>query len=168
MSHPSSTRATAAEDPRLIEVLLLGFPLAVFARAQEHMDGLLREFRLIEEAADSDRTTAPARLLDLVAELSDRFGGLNSTPEAERDAALLRGEAAIDLRFRVPPEARAATLRLRDLLDEVDRYCEDGQHLLSLRTPPEAKRFRDWYLEEFLRQLDGGPARPWSDGVAPD
>jgi len=81
--------------------------------------------------------------------------------EAARDAALERGDAEIDLAFRVPPDVGPDTRRFGDLLDEVDRYCAEGEHLLSLVTPPGPLRFRRWYLGEFLRQVDGGPPQRW-------
>jgi hypothetical protein len=32
-----------------------------------------------------------------------------------------------------------------------------------LATPPELVRYRQWYLGEFVRQLDGRPATSWAD-----
>jgi hypothetical protein len=153
---------TPVPVPPLVEVLLLGFPLPLFDRSREHMDGVMRELTFIAQARRSaGEHGVPERLLELVDELVMRYAGLNSAPEAARDAALERGDAEIDLAFRVPPDVGPDTRRFGDLLDEVDRYCAEGEHLLSLVTPPGPLRFRRWYLGEFLRQVDGGPPQRW-------
>lgn len=146
----------------LVDVVLLGFPLALFDRSREHMDGLMRELTFVAQARrQSQEHGVPERLLELVDELVARYAGLNAAPEAERDEALDRGEESVDLSFRAPPDVGPDTQRLGDLLDEVDRYCAAGEHLLSLVTPPECVRFRRWYLGEFLRQVDGAPPQRW-------
>jgi anti-anti-sigma factor len=60
------------------------------------------------------------------------------------------------------PEERAdAIVALRDLLDEVDRYCEAGE-LLSVITPSDLREFREWLFQEVIGQLRGASPRPWS------
>ena len=76
-------------------------------------------------------------------------------------AALDRGDTDIDLCYVVPPEAADGALRLATLLDEADHFCRSGE-LLTLATLPESLAFRRWYLEEFVRQVAGHPARPWA------
>jgi hypothetical protein len=68
----------------------------------------------------------------------------------------------VTLVYRVPPEIRDAVIALAGMLAEADEYCRQGD-LLTLAPPPEAVRFRDWYLSEFVRQCDGLPAKPWAD-----
>lgn len=60
-----------------------------------------------------------------------------------------------------PVEARAATLALRQMLAEADEYCRAGDELLTLAAPPDIAAFTGWYLQEFLRQLDGAAPQPW-------
>jgi hypothetical protein len=52
------------------------------------------------------------------------------------------------------------------MLDEVDEFCRQGKHLLTLATPPELVAYRRWYLGEFIAQLAGRPATPWPDYAA--
>jgi hypothetical protein len=52
------------------------------------------------------------------------------------------------------------------MLDEADEYCRSGQALLTLETPPDAKLFRQWYLDEFIGQLSGAPPTPWPEYAA--
>ena len=142
----------------LVPVHILGLPIDVYGRASEHNDELLREFALIRE----DRTDhVPSRLLTLIDQLQARFGAFTQGPTSVIHDALARGEATIDLRYDVPAEAGQAALHLAGLLDEADDFCRAGD-LLTLAANAEAVAFRRWFLEEFVRQIDGRPPRPWS------
>jgi hypothetical protein len=148
------------------EVHLIGLPVPLWGRAQQQGDELVRELTLIaSQVHDHHRpTSVPVRLVELVDALTARYGTFSAEQEARLAAAAARGEAEIDeLVFRVPPEAGVAAADLWAMLDEVDDYCRGGQHLLMLATPPDLVRFRQWYLDEFIRQLAGQPPRAWSD-----
>ena len=142
----------------LVTVRILGLPLDVMQRSAEHSDELLREFALIREEGSEH---VPARLLALVEELRGRFGSFSEGARQSMQAALERGEETIDLSYEVPPAVAAAARQLGALLDEADDFCRAGD-LLTLATLPEGVAFRRWYLEEFQRQVDGQPPRPWS------
>jgi hypothetical protein len=142
----------------LVTVRILGMPLDVMERSAEHSDELLREFALIREEG-SDHV--PVRLLALIEELRSRFGSFSEGPRQAMQDAIARGDATIDLSYDVPPAVAAAARQLGDLLDEADEFCRAGD-LLTLATQPEAVAFRHWYLQEFQRQVDGQPPRPWS------
>jgi hypothetical protein len=144
----------------LVRVELRRFPLDVYLRATEHHEELMREFALLA-LAGADAHPLPRRLIDLMAELTARYAQTTAGPDAARDAAIERGDPEVDLVYHVPEEVRDAVLRLGDILDEADGFCRAGEHLLTLAAPPEALRFRKWYLGEFLRQLDGHPPTPW-------
>jgi hypothetical protein len=164
-------RVTAGDITELRTVRLLRIPLPVQMRSTEHFDGLMREFALIAMDADRDGDPSsrhvPARLLDLVAELTQQYSSFTADVTAERDAAIARGESEIDLTYRVPVSVVDATRRLEVLLDEVDDYCRSGQHLITLETPPESRAFREWYLSEFVAQIEQGrDPVPWPDHVA--
>jgi hypothetical protein len=142
----------------LHDVHVLGFPIAVFERSRRHTEALLREFDFIARGGERDET--PARLVELVEDLTSRFGGLNADTEARADDAVSRGEEAIDLVYRLPIGARAASVALNRMLDEADEFCRRGD-LLTLATPADLVAFRRWFLGEIIRQLDGGAPRPW-------
>jgi hypothetical protein len=146
----------------LVEVRLIGLPLEVWQRTQEHVDGLLREFALIVQDAEA-RAAAPGRLLSLVEELSAGYGSFSEEQRREMEAALERAERSIDLTYEVPPAAAGAARQLGDMLDEADDYCRRGDHLLTLATPPDELRFRHWFISEFVDQLGGAPPTPWAD-----
>jgi hypothetical protein len=162
---------TARDTTQLRTVRLLRIPLAVQVRSTEHFDGLMREFALItmdaDRKGDPSSRHVPARLLALVEELTQQYSSFTADVTAERDAAIARGESEVDLTYRVPVSVVDATRRLEVLLDEVDAYCRSGQHLITLETPPESRAFREWYLSEFVGQIEQGrDAVPWPDYVA--
>lgn len=149
-------------NDELHEVHLFEFPLAIYREAREHNDELLREFSLIALAEqEQPDPTVPVRLLELVNALTHDYGGVTTEVEQQRDAALAAGLESIDLTYRVPPAAAEASLALGAMLDEADDFCRSSGALLTLATPPQAKRFRDWYLQEFVSQLSGAEPTPW-------
>ena len=157
----------------LVTVRLPRIPLPVQMRSSQHFDELMREFTLISldinRGSDSESSArpVPVRLLDLVEELTTDFSGFVANVTEERDQAIARGDAEIDLTYRIPPAAAAACRRLCDLLEEVDEYCRSGQHLITLETPPESVAFRRWYLGEFIEQVEKGhEPQLWQDYVA--
>jgi len=144
-------------DP-LFEVRILGFPLPLFERSRRHMEELTREFEFI---AKGDTAGTPARLIALVERVGHRFAGLNDTAAARVEDALARGEEQIDVVYEVPQAASAACEELNAMLDEADDFCRHGE-LLTLATPRDQVAFRRWFLDEFVRQLEGAEPLPWS------
>ncbi len=152
-----------SEDPgRLIAVALPQFPVDLQERAQAHVDGLLREFRLMREQAREHPEDVPARLLQLMADLSERYGGVSEEQDVQLEAARAAGQDVLAvLRFQVPALVADACRTLSGVLDAVDDYCRCGQHLLMLATPPELVAYRRWYLDEVARQVEGAPPTSW-------
>lgn len=144
---------------RLVEVRIVGMPLDAYREASEHNDELLREFALIRE---SD-ATVPRRLLELVERLSSRFSGFTTQQESALRAAVERGDDTIDLVYQVPLEVKPAVVELGVMLDEADAFCREGTDLLTLATPPRALAFRRWFLDQFVRQVDGLEPTPWEE-----
>ncbi len=152
----------------LVEIHVRRLPVRIWALAQEHTDELLREFTLIaeqvrDEPDGPDARPVPVRLTRLVEEVTANYSGFTGEEEARLFRAAADGEGEIDLTYKVPAAVSAAARHLADLLDEADDYCRAGEHLLTLATPPELVRFRNWFLEEFIRQVDGAPPLPWPD-----
>lgn len=146
---------SGAEGEELVEVRLLGLPVDVHRRAAEHNDGVVREFQLVS----LDPDTAPARLIALSAEL-DRYSQFTAGPGAELEQALSDGRQSVDLCYEVPASARQAAVRLGEVLDDVDAYCEDGG-MLSLAAPAEIRQYRRWFIGQFVDQIDGAEPVPW-------
>ena len=145
----------------LVEVHLLGMPLRLHQETVEHSAEVLREFSHVSEGPD--RSHAPSRLISLDQELSGRYAAFTQASNAELDEAMERGDESIDLVFTVPPDAGEAARQMDDLWDEVDRYCEQGEYLLTLKTPPGPLAYRKWFLREFWRQIAGHGPTSWPD-----
>lgn len=151
---------TDATDQGLVRVRLLGLPLAVQARAQEHTDELIRELTLVGEQMRQQGNHAglPARLVTLVEQLTAEYSAFTGEQEQQVAEAATAGRPTIDLDYRVPASTAAAARALEEILDEADEYCRAGQHLLTLPTPPDLVVYRRWFLEQFVAQIGGGQA----------
>jgi hypothetical protein len=148
-----------------VEVRLLRLPVAVAGRARQHHDELMREFELIaQDRRDEPAHAIPAQLVSLVEELRATYSGVGAAQETVMTQALDAGQEEIEVVvLHLPLQAREATRHLGEMLDLADEYCAAGRHLLTLATPPESKRYRDWYLSEIMAQCDGQPPTPWPD-----
>ena len=146
------------------EVRLLGFPLAVHRRSQEHYEELMREFQLLALATTA--ADVPHRLVRLVEELTTAFAAFTDAPHAVREAARERGDESVDLVYRVPAGVADAAARLDVMLDEADRYCREGDRLLTMAAPADAVALRHWQLSEFSAQVAGAQPTPWSGWLA--
>ena len=167
----------SADAGRICTVRLLHLPVGLFLRAREHHDDLVREFTLMaigetEEAArqaahsavSKPRPALPPRLRELVDILGRRLGATTSRADAERDAAIARGDATVDLSYEVPTSIASDLVTLTDLLDDADEFCRT-ERLLTLPRDPDMVRFGHWYNNEFLRQFDGHEPTPWTGAL---
>jgi hypothetical protein len=146
-------------ETTLVEVCIVGLPLAEQRLAAEHFDELLREFTLLHLAGSGHGV--PGRLLELRDELIARFQSFTARNAEALLRAAERGEATVDLTYRLPSDFGFAAQQLGDLLDEADEYCREGSHLLTLATSERATRYRRWFLGEFTRQFAGEAPLPW-------
>ena len=166
-------------------VRLLRLPVALFLRAREHHDELIREFTLmairsnahrgaatsnaangraanvVATAADEAGPALPPRLRELVDILGRRFGASTSRADMERDAAIERGDATVDLTYHVPGSLAVDLQMLTQLMDDADDFCRMEQ-LLTLPRDRSMVAFGHWYNSEFMRQIDGLPPTPWN------
>ncbi len=147
----------------LVEIRIVDLPLDTYREAAEHSDELMREFALVREQDAEGGQNVPRRLLELMEELSDRFGAFTGAQQAALQDALARGDQCITLVYRVPPTVGQACVDLDHLLDEADQFCRQGDALLTLATPPRSVAFRKWFLVEFVRQLGGAPPMTWAE-----
>jgi anti-sigma B factor antagonist len=151
-----------SEDVDLHDVRLLDLPVDLWVRGTSHQEALQREFDIIR--SDQEPDALPHRLLALVDQLDGRFRSYSDPAYDRLRAAAERGDQHVDVTFTVPADASKGAAQLGALLREVDEFCLTGQDLLTLATPEPLVRFREWFLEEFIRQIDRGlePIR-WRD-----
>jgi anti-anti-sigma factor len=151
-------------DGNLIAVRVIGLPVDIWQRASSHQEAIQREFEII--SAGQPAHSVPNRLQKLIEEFDGRFGEGNERDELQ--AAGHQGATKKDLCFRVPQLAAVAARRFGSMWAEVDAYCQSGDHLMTLATPPELVAFREWFLGEFIKQIETG-AEPtsWDEFVLP-
>jgi hypothetical protein len=157
----------------LRRVEIVGLPIAEHARTQEHSAELVREMYLMAQQLHDEPTPQtmaehplPARLLDLVNELGQRFAGFTTAQDLRLTEAINAGLPSIDLVYELPLAAAEAAQHLSDIFDEADEFCLAGQHLLTLATPPDLVAYRRWFLSEIIGQLGGGSPSSWPEFLA--
>jgi hypothetical protein len=146
----------------LVEVRIVGMSLEAYRTSSAHHDELFREFALVMARPAAAGHEIPAQLLGLIERLNERFSSFTASPEATLQAAIESGDETIDLTYHVPRATREAVIELSDLLAAADEYCRHGD-LLTIAPPPEAVLFRNWYLDEFVAQLEGKQPVPWPE-----
>ena len=160
---PGEQPTAAASDDDLVTIHVIGMPIAVQARAQEHADELTRELTLIgaQLRQEGNVRELPAMLVSLIEQLNARYSRFTTEQEQVLADATERGDDTIDLTYRLPASAAAHAQELGDLLDQADDYCRTGRHLLTLATPDDLVSFRWWYLSQFIDQVAGQPPVSW-------
>src|SRR3954452_6144903 len=153
------------DDQPTHEVRLLNVPVRVLAAGRQQHDELMHEFAVLAVALE-DRSSVPARMLELIDTLGTRYGRAADRPDSAVDAAIARGEESIDLTYQVPAHVLDAADALERIMAEADEFCRQEQ-MLTLARSETQKRFATWYLDEFRRQLAGDPPSPW-DGPYDD
>ena len=147
---------------KLVPVQFLNAPVALMMQANQHQQEIMREFALIQLSDDSAREDLPSRLLEMADRHRREFATLSFRRSDELAEAVARGDAHVDMEIDMPPAAGAAALEFGSTLAEADEFCRRGE-LLTLATPPEYLAFREWFLGEIMRQLDGQPPTPWRE-----
>lgn len=144
----------------MVQVRLRQVPVDLWTRARAHQEAVRREFDLMR--ASEPAGSVPHRLLALLEDLDTRFGDVGESSRQELEAAADRGEEYADVVFEGPPAAAVAARELAAMLSEVDEFCRAGDHLMTVATPPDLVSFREWFLDEFTRQIDRGEKPvPW-------
>ncbi len=145
----------------ILTVRLPGAPVRLWVRSSELFHELLREFALME-VGRTQGLSLPAELLAVMDEVTTRYGGLLAASNEQRESAVAAGLERVDVTFEMPPVVAPVIRRLMELLDEVDRHSAAGD-LLTLPAPPAVRRFRRWFLEGAVAQLEGAAPTPWDE-----
>ena len=148
-----------------VTIRVIGLPIAIQARAQEHADELTRELTLINAQLRSEGNVRdlPAVLVTLIEQLTAQYSEFTAEQEQQLADAVAGGVETIDLTYRLPASAGAAAQALGDILDQADAYCRNGRLLLTLATPADLVTYRRWFLSQFTDQAAGQPAISWAD-----
>jgi hypothetical protein len=148
----------------MVTITIRGLPVPMHAAAQAHGDELMREFRLLAEQMRQEGTHGlPRRLIELVNALEGQYSTFTEAQEDEIETAIATGASTVDLVYSLPASIGDGVQALGAILDEVDELCRQGQHLLTLATPPDQVAYRRWFLDEFTRQIAGEEPLAWAD-----
>jgi anti-sigma B factor antagonist len=149
------------------EIRILSVPVELHGLAAAHSAALQREFELI--ARDDPGAVAEHGVLGLRSLMEgyrNRFGVIGDQPDAAVASARERGDTEVDLCFDAPQEVGEACRELLDILAAADDYCRSGD-LITMATPPDVLAYRQWFLSEFILQLEGREPLPWVAGPVP-
>jgi len=150
----------------MVRVRFLDVPVPLVFRSNQHQQELVREFTLIQLSDDGAKQHVPLRLLEVVERDSREFSELSVRLWEELSEAMERGDPLVDMEIEIPPSARAAALEMLATLTEADEFCRRGD-LLTLASPPDLVAFREWFLGEVVRQIDGSSPSPWRETASP-
>jgi hypothetical protein len=152
----------AASDGQVerFDLCLLGMPVRVFSHYRTWYDELRRELRLLALNYGEEYPVA-RELSDLTLQVEQERR--QATGVHLLDGAIAAGADRVDLVYQVPRNAADTMTRLREVLEEVDRFCREHR-LLTPAPSPQQLALRSWYLGEFGRQAAGEDPVPWSGG----
>lgn len=153
--------AVSEQPPGYRTAVLVGYPLRLWQRQQQHNEELMREFTLLLDGRRLEGSSAPARLVQLAESMVGRYGALIDEVQRTRQEALDRGEETIDSEIPLVPDAVPLMEAYREVFEEVDEFCRAG-NLLALPTPADLVALREWSTTEVIRQANGEPPRPWT------
>jgi hypothetical protein len=147
--------------PAVGEVALVEFPVRLGVRQQEEVGDLLREFQLITigDAVGRD-TTTPHALLMFARAVTEQYADALAAPQTQLERAFAAGEEHTTLCYPLLPESRTVLLYYARTMEAADAYSREAR-LMTLPPTPELYALRRWTVEEFVRQYDGHPPRPW-------
>ncbi len=144
-------------------VRLVGCPVQLSLRQDEHLDELIRELQLME--GDTDNPVSR--------EIAARMEGLLSGPAHARHTgrriaqrAAAEGKTHIDIEMAAPRELSLDIVALEDAVKAADQLCQE-RRMLTLASPPELRRLRAWMTQEILAQaIHGEEPLSWDDWLA--
>ena len=142
--------------------VLRDYPLRLWEEQQQHSEEMIREFQLLLSGQETGQTvqTPPARLVELADFFVGRFGVLLDEISAARQEALQQGLDRMDSEVPLVDGTAELLERVREVMDDVDEYCRQGE-LLTLARSPQQLALQDWTTRELVGQLHGASPTPW-------
>ena len=140
------------DDPaqEVVKVVLTELDVAMTARSESHVEGLLRELALVAGCEDDDpRVTLVAeRVLSAAAQVEL----LRSEVKAQLSRAVLAGEERLDVVLRITRIDAETVREFARAISEADRLSRRGE-LLTQPAPRELSAARERYLSRIISQL---------------
>lgn len=158
-------RATAAvdADEQPVQVCLHGVPPWVVQHYRKRWLELVREMQLVALGEPSPQQRMAQRFCGAAqAVQSDLYLIERST--TDRMPVASDAGTTVDAVFEVQPSMREAFSEIRDLARELEREWA-GIQLLFVHPGQQAVQLREWWLGEFIAQIDGAEPTPWPGGM---
>ncbi len=166
--HPARTAEATGEGAETdrtetVEVRLLGVPPWVVQHYRTRWLELVREMQLVALAEPSRQQQVAQQFCDAAHSVhSDLYVVGRSTQH--RAPTVSDDGSAVDAVFAVPRSQRDAFVRIRDMAREMERSWTVSE-LLFVHPGRQAVQLREWWLGEFIGQLDGAEPTPWPGEV---
>jgi anti-sigma regulatory factor (Ser/Thr protein kinase) len=142
-----------------VQVLLLGVPPMVVQHYRKRWLELVREMHLVALSQPSPQQELAQRFCTAAQTLhNDLYVIERST--GGYSPALSEDGTAVDAVVDVPPSLRQAFVDLRDLARELEAHWAGGR-LLFVHPGPQAAQLREWWVGEFIAQIDGEEPTAW-------
>lgn len=141
-----------AEDPALeqVRIVLTDLDTALVARAEAHVEGLLRELCLL--ARDDALPDDLAQVVRAVLQAAAGMDAVRADLRHQLSVAVCAGQPRVDLSLTLQRDDAELVRDYAHAVDEADRLSRAGA-LLSTPTPPELSAVRQSYLRRLLAQL---------------
>lgn len=162
---PEGAKAGPGDPDPTSRVLLLGCPVELWLRQDEHVDELVRDLQLLSATHDLDpRLVSVGEVRDLLA----AFAPLRRATRLAVEEAQAQGLTGLDVTVDLPASATREAARLHELLARFDEGLE-RDHLLTVRAEPDVVGLRAWMIEQVRTQLEeGAEAVAWADWTPRD
>jgi hypothetical protein len=143
-------------------VRMVGCPVLLSLRQDQHLDELVRELQLIS-IEDNPRSRELATQMEHL--LEGPAAARHTGRRVAQDAAAA-GLDSIDLEMAMPREFSHEVEKLQESVQLADRLCEE-MHLLTLASAPDIQALRVWMAEQVAGQLrDRAEPEPWPAWLA--
>jgi anti-sigma regulatory factor (Ser/Thr protein kinase) len=153
-------REEAADGLEKVEVRLLGVPPWLVRHYRKRWLELVREMHLVALAEPSPQQRTAQRFCAAAhAVHGDLYVIEKST--LDRTPAVSDDGAAVDAVFEVRRSRRDAFVRVREMAREMEKSWT-GTELLFVHPGQQAVQLREWWLGEFIGQIDGAEPTPWT------
>ena len=141
-----------AEDPALeqVRVVLTDIDTDLVARAEAHVEGLLRELCLL--TADDDAPDEALRVARAVLQAASGMDSVRADLKHQLAVAVSAGQPRVDLALTLQRDDAELVRDYAHAVDEADRLSRAGK-LLTGPAPTELSEARSSYLRRLLAQL---------------
>lgn len=150
--HDEADDTVTALPEGWVMVRLLGCPVQLGLRQDQHLDELVRELQLIQ--GDEHDSASQDIAGQLHALLSGPAHARHMGRQLSQDAARA-GSTHIDIEMAMPREFASSVRQLQQAVQTADALCEQ-RRLLTLASSEDLRLLRAWMTESVAGQIEGG------------